>query len=297
MRRNKKYEPSADASKILAILLLCLSPACINEDYSDCPPNKGEIRISTYWLPRSEEAKIPGSYIFHSDEYRQTGLVPEEEPIILSHAFPADSYHIYLYNEASEIRVSRDTAYANTANGRVAPMPGWFFAYSTSLRVIADSIIELHAQMRQEVRLLTLELTAMGEAAQRIKSLDATLSGVASELYMNDGSVGKPADVSFHLASFPDNIWQASVRLLGLCEETQWLKLTAGIQTAEGKSDMLTGDAIDVSSLLSNFNMDKHYPMTLRGKIYLKTEPGEPVLMSMEIRDWDVVYGTSFIAD
>jgi hypothetical protein len=271
--------------------------ACINEDKSVCPPDYGKVRLSTLWALRSAEAEIPRSYTFRTDEYADSGLSPSAEPILLTHKFPGGFYQIHIYNAADSIRVNGETAQASAHNGWVTPTPGWFFSYSDSLELINGVICDLQAQMRQQTRLLTLELTAMGEAGERIKSLDATISGVASELNIGDGSVGKPAGVAFHLASFPGNIRQASARLLGMTEETHWLTLTALIRAADGVSEELVKYEIDATRFLDGFNMDKHYPMTLQGKIYLERDDNDPLLLKIIVRDWNVVYGETISAE
>jgi hypothetical protein len=279
------------------VLFLYGMLACIGDDYSACPLSYGWLTVSTQWMPRSAEADIPRSYTFYTDEHSESGLSPSSEPNRLAHEFPGGLYHVRVYNPADEIQVTGEKVRVNTQNGWVAPLPGWFFSYSANFIVISDSVCEVKARMKQQTRLFILELTTVGEAIERIKSLDATLNGAASELNIDDGSVGEPAGIAFHLVSFSGNIWLANSRLLGMTEETHKLTLAAGIQMADGASLELMNYEADVTPLLADFNRDKHYPMVLKARIYLEPDPNDPIRMRIVIKEWNVVYGDSIIAE
>jgi hypothetical protein len=281
---------------LLGVFALYGITACINDNLDDCPAPYGLVRVSTTWTPRSEGLDVPPSYTFRTEEHSESGLSTATEPNLISHDFRFGAYYVYLYNVVDGITMDGTTARVGVKDSLVNPTPGWLFSYAGYLMVTEDTITDLVARMKQQVRLLTIEMTPKGDAAGLLRSIDITLNGIAAELHINDDSTDRTSVVAFHLTPFPDKTWQASARLLGMTAGEHLLILTAGVLDGSENIIELT-DQVDVGHLLTGFNSNKEYPITLKGELHLTTDPNDPLLIIATITDWQVVYGSPIIAE
>ena len=96
--------------------------------------------------------------------------------------------------------------------------------------VEADTDHELTAAMHQQVRQLTLVIEPTGDAADRIESIEGSLSGAAGTLDFATGTYGATSDVALHFTRITEGSdagkWIATVRLLGITGNTQTLTVT-----------------------------------------------------------------------
>ena len=96
--------------------------------------------------------------------------------------------------------------------------------------VEVDTDHELTAVMHQQVRQLTLVIEPTGDAADRIESIEGSLSGAAGTLDFATGTYGATSDVALHFTMITEGSdagkWTATVRLLGITGNTQTLTVS-----------------------------------------------------------------------
>ena len=206
--------------------------------------------------------------------------------------FAPGSYTLAAYNTPENITVSGTTATVapETGNGTyISNAPGWLLTSVQEVTVVADTDYELTAAMHQQVRQLTLVIEPTGDAADRIESIEGSLSGAAGKLDFATGAYGAASDVALHFTKITEGSdagkWTATVRLLGITGNTQ--TLTATLTYADGNPQPTSLNS-DLTSALNGFNDGKTSPLTLGGTIV--ETPGEAGFTG-EITDWETVDG------
>ena len=206
--------------------------------------------------------------------------------------FNPGSYTLAVYNPADGITVSGTTAtivqQAET-EAFISNAPGWLFTSVQEVAIEADTDYELTAVMRQQVRELTLVIKPAGDAAERIESIEGTLSGAAGTLDFATGIHSTPSEVELHFTKITDGDdagkWMATVRLLGIAGDAQ--RLTATLTYTDGNPQPTSLNS-DLTAALDGFNDGKTAPLTLGGTI--AETPGEAGFTG-EITDWETVDG------
>ena len=155
--------------------------------------------------------------------------------------------------------------------------------------VEADTDYDLTAAMHQQVRQLTLVIEPTGDAADRIESIEGSLSGVAGTLDFATGTYGAASDVALHFTRITEGgdagKWTATVRLLGVTGSTQILTATLTYSNGNPQPTELESD---LTEALADFNADKTVPLTLGGTIAeTPTEAG----VEAGITDWEKIDG------
>lgn len=269
---------------ILSLLVIAMT-ACTMTELQD--PIKGNITLTTDWSKRTTGINIPESYTvilgtqtLHFKEL--TNQLPE---------LNAGIYPIYVYNTPEKISINGNTVTVNTSDKVIDPLPDWFFS-ATSQVIYADFKVEtIKVIMIQHVRQLSIDLTITQGDLSKIKSLKASLSGIAnSHDFKTNIHSGK--DLSLSPTFLPtdarsSNKLTATVRILGITNEAQ--KLNLDITLANGTTQKVESD---VSKLLTNFNTDKHIPLHISANLNLPSEVG----FSATISDWKAVNSSSGIA-
>ena len=226
----------------------------------------------------------------------------EAERLSAGKAGDADSYTLAAYNTPENITVSGTTATVapdfNVRAGQkeefqgmqvpfsatlISNAPGWLMTSVQEVTVEADTDYELTATMHQQVRQLTLVIEPTGDAADRIESIEGSLSGAAGTLDFATGTYGAVSDVALHFTKITEGSdagkWTATVRLLGITGNTQ--TLTATLTYADGNPQP-TGLESDLTAALADFNADKTVPLTLGGEAVVPDEAG----VTATITDW-----------
>ena len=150
----------------------------------------------------------------------------------------------------------------------IAGTPGWLFTSVQEVTVEADTDDDLTATMHQQVRQLTLVIEPTGDAADRIESIEGSLSGAAGTMDFATGTYGAASDVALHFTRISEGNdagkWTATVRLLGITGSTQ--TLTATLTYSNGNPQPTSLES-DLTAALADFNADKTVPLTLGGTI------------------------------
>ena len=274
---------------ILSAALPLLS-ACVKDELHDTPhPSHGAITVTADWTDRGDDVNIPAEWTMTMGDYTGTETEETHAPDYL---FDPGNYTLAAYNTPENITVSGTTATVapETGNGTyISNAPGWLFTSVQEVTVEADTDYELTAAMHQQVRQLTLVIEPMGDAADRIESIEGSLSGAAGTLDFATGTYGAASDVALHFTKLIEGSdagkWTATVRLLGITGNTQ--TLTATLTYADGNPADTNLESY-LTEALADFNSDKTVPLTLGGTIAeTPTEAG----VEAGITGWEKVDG------
>ena len=273
---------------ILALVLLLTPGGCVKDTLYDTPhPDTGKVTVTADWADRGEGVDIPASWHIVMGEYTGTETGATHSPDYL---FNPGSYTLAAYNIPEGITVSGTTAMVATADGSfITGIPGWLFTF------VQEVAYSLTAVMQQQVRELTLMIEPAGDAADRIESIEGTLSGAAGTLDFATGTHGTPSEVELHFTKINDGDnagkWTATVRLLGIAGDAQ--RLTATLTYTDGNPQPTSLNS-DLTAALDGFNDGKTSPLTLGGTIAeTPTEAG----FTGEITGWETVDGGNVDAE
>lgn len=279
MKTNSIYKTS-----LLAAALLLAATSCVKDELHDTPhPDYGKITVTADWTDRGDGVDIPAEWTVTMGGYTGTESGETHAPDYL---FDPGNYTLAAYNTPENITISGTTATVapETGNGTyISNAPGWLFTSVQEVTIEADTDYELTAAMHQQVRQLTLVIEPMGDAADRIESIEGSLSGAAGTLDFASGTYGAPSDVALHFTRITEGEdagkWTATVRLLGITGDTQ--TLTATLTYSDG-NPADTGLESDLTAALADFNADKTVPLTLDGEAVVPDEAG----VTATIDDW-----------
>ena len=279
---------------ILTLALLLTLGGCVKDELHDTPhPDTGKVTVTTDWADRGEGVDIPASWHIVMGDYTGTETGATHSPDYL---FNPGSYTLAVYNIPEGITVSGTTAAVAAADGGcIVNTPGWLFTSVQEVEIEADTDYSLTAIMQQQVRELTLMIEPAGDAADRIESIEGTLSGAAGTLDFATGTHSTPSEVELHFTKITDGDdagkWTATVRLLGIAGDAQ--RLTATLTYTDGNPQP-TSLKSDLTSALNGFNDGKTSPLTLGGTIAeTPTEAG----FTAEITGWETVDGGNVDAE
>ena len=273
---------------ILSLALLLTLGGCVKDELHDTPhPDTGKVTVTADWSDRGEGVDIPAEWTVTMGGYTGTETGATHSPDYL---FNPGSYTLAVYNPADGITVSGMTAAVAAADGGcIVNTPGWLFTSVQEVEIEADTDYSLTAVMHQQVRELTLVIEPTGDAAERIESIEGTLSGAAGTLDFATGTYGTPSEVKLHFTKITDGDdagkWTATVRLLGIAGNLQ--RLTATLTYTDGNPQPTALES-DLTTALDGFNDGKTAPLTLGGTI--AETPGEAGFTG-EITDWETVDG------
>ena len=300
MKTNSIYKTS-----LLAAALLLSATSCVKDELHDTPhPDTGKITVTANWNDRGEDVSIPAQWTMTMGDYAGAETGATHAPDYL---FAPGSYTLAAYNIPENITISGTTAtVAPDSKVRVGQKegfqglqvpfsatlisnaPGWLFTSVQEVTIEADTDYELTAVMHQQVRQLTLVIEPTGDAADRIESIEGSLSGAAGTLDFATGTYGAASEVALHFTKITEGEdagkWTATMRLLGIAGDTQ--RLTATLTYADG-NPADTGLESDLTEALADFNADKTVPLTLGGTI--AETPEETEFSGFEITGWKPV--------
>ena len=314
-------------SALYTAALLLSATSCVKDELHDTPhPDTGKITVTADWSDRGDGVDIPAEWTVTMGDYTGTETGETHVPDYL---FEPGNYTLAAYTSPENITVSGTIATVapdskvrvgqkeefqglrRRENRSVLPYmrildssvtqklpfsatlisnaPGWLFTSVQEASIEADTDYDLTAAMLQQVRQLTLVIEPTGDAADRIESIEGSLSGAAGTLDFATVTYGAASDVALHFTKITEGSdagkWTATVRLLGIAGDTQ--RLTATLTYADG-NPADTGLESDLTAALADFNADKTEPLTLGGTIAeTPTEAG----VEAGITDWEKIDG------
>lgn len=197
----------------------------------------------------------------------------------IDHLFDPGDYDVHICNTAQNISVHGTTVTADYAS---ATRLGWLYTGLREITMEADKDYSFTVAMRQQVRQLTLTVKPEGGSTDRIASITASLSGVASTLDFATDEHGGATDVPLTFVRDRDGNWTATIRLLGITGTEQ--RLTGTIRFLAGSPADLPLES-DLSTELGAFNSDKNIPFALGGDVEVPDEAG----FTATINGWQVI--------
>ena len=279
---------------ILTLALLLTLGGCVKDELHDTPhPDTGSITVTADWTGRGEGVDIPAEWTVTMGDYTGTETGETHAPDYL---FNPGSYTLAVYNPADGITVSGTTAAVAAADGGfIVNTPGWLFTSVQEVAIEADTDYELTAVMHQQVRQLTLVIEPTGDAADRIETIEGTLSGAAGTLDFVTGTHGTPSELELHFTKITsgDDVgkWMATVRLLGIVGDAQ--RLSATLTYTDGNPADTSLES-DLTAALDSFNDGKTAPLTLGGTL---AETPDEAGFTGEISGWEKVDGGNVDAE
>ena len=274
----------------VAAAFTLLLASCVKDNLYNTPhPDTGKITVTADWSNHGDGVDIPAEWTVTMGDYTGTETGETHTPDYL---FEPGNYTLAAYNTPENITISGTTATVvqETGNGTyISNAPGWLFTSVQEVTVEADTDYELTATMLQQTRELTLVIEPTGDAADRIESIEGSLSGAAGMLDFATGTYGAASDVALHFIRITEGgdagKWTATVRLLGITGNTQ--TLTATLTYADGNPKPTTLES-DLTAALADFNADKTVSLTLGGTIAeTPTEAG----IEAGITNWEKIDG------
>lgn len=272
----------------VAAALTLAATSCVKDELHDTPhPDYGKITVTADWSDRGGGVDIPAEWTVTMGDYTGTETGATHSPDYL---FKPGGYTLAAYNIPEGITVSGTMATVAAADGGcIVNTPGWLFSSVQEVAIEADTDYDLTAVMHQQVRQLTLMIEPTGDAAERIESIEGTLSGAAGTLDFATGTYGTPSEVELRFTKITKGDdagkWMATVRLLGIAGNLQ--RLTATLTYTDGNPQPTALES-DLTIALDGFNDGKTAPLTLGGTI--AETPGEAGFTG-EISGWEKVDG------
>jgi hypothetical protein len=263
----------------VAVFASCTKKTLYDTGDTGHPEHGKIIALTTDWTDCGEDVAIPGVYTVKAGEYtagvEMRNISQHHHTASIDHLFAAGRYNIHIYNVADGVTVNGTTATAGYAAD-----PGWFFTGTESLTVEKDKDYTVTVAMHQQVRALTLELDVQDDASGRITGIDATLSGIAGAINIENGNPEGDAVTLTPAFTQTEGKYTAVMRLLGMAGNEQTLSLTLHFTDANSQSYTLRSD---LSEQLSAFNADKKTPLVLHSILVVTpTAAG----LTATITDW-----------
>jgi hypothetical protein len=232
----------------------------------------GGVILTTEWSNRMQDVAVPDSYQVWIGE-RYDGFFQEKydkllqgETNVIDYSFSQNVYRIRTYNPAEKIAVEGTVASVAVTDDFAEAQPGWFFTASEKVSMSGNNKEFIMIDMQQQLRQLDFVFIFISDRANKLTSIDAVLEGVAGSWNIDEG-VAEETSVSVkpvfvEQVEQSEDVYQATVRLLGVTRDRQTLRITLSFSEGTG----VTGSA-DISPLLANFNTDKKTPLRLNMKI------------------------------
>lgn len=290
IRSSKINAVRQTVSAVMAAFAIFASTSltsCVKDELFNTPhPDHGKVTVTTDWSDRGEGITVPGMWVVNIGEYTGEETAEAHAPDFL---FEPDEYRMTVHSPAEDITVSGTVATVAVSEGFVSDAPGWLFSHVQDIVIEKDRDHTFTAQMKQQVRRLTLVIEPTGDAKDRIERIEGTLSGVAGTLDIATDEHGTPSDVKLNFAKITegDDVgkWAATVRLLGIAGDVQ--KFAGTITFRDGNPQPMSLES-DLTANLKDFNTEKTEPLTLGGTV-AETPTGAGI--SAAITDWTKVTG------
>ena len=273
---------------IAATLLLCT--ACIKEEiYDTAHPQHGTITLLTDWSRIGSGLSVPESYTVQVDTY--SASVSGRRNTI-DNLFQPGSYQSVIFNTAERVTVKDAQAtVATTSNDYIETMPGWLFSAVKDVVIERDHEYTVTATMVQQVRELNLAIRPTGGSAAQIATVSATLSGVAQQLDLRNGTLSRERSIQLAFVRQADGTYKATAHLLGIATDTPQLDVKVAFV---GSTPQEVQQKYPLDQQLKTFNQNKQTPLTLEAQLI---ETPSPSGLHTTITDWVQVNAGSGTAD
>ena len=262
---------------ILVIFVILMFPGCDDEKNQTSHPDEGGITLTTDWskagssVPTTYQAYIVSSSgetkLFENLSGTTNNLVVK----------PGDAT-FYVFNKAENVSISDKKVIINNAGVGIVSNPGLFYSFSGQVTTVRDRDIAQTAQMERQIGELKISLAIKpAMMIDKIKTINATFDGIASELNMQTKEISVPSVIS---TTFSKNSYYATAtaRLFGFIQSAkQSLKLN--IEFENGKTASVISD---ISSLVDGFNTSKNTLFSLNASMYVDENAATAIIDNWE---------------
>ena len=278
--KTKLYHIALSAVAVAMSLTSCVKDELFNTPY----PDYGRVYVTTDWSGRSSEASIPDSYTIQIGDKTQQA---NGENNLFEPLLTPGHHKLMMYNSPQDITVDGTVASVRPTADGISPMPGYLFASLQDINVQADDTLKVAATMQQYVRRIDIELTVKEGDHDRVASVSASLSGVASKVDMTTFEYSNPSTATNAMAN-DGYKFTVSFRLLGIVPSAT-NTLVVNVQFTNGETQTIVSD---LSGLLRGFNKTVE-PLKLTGELFLPIQGGA----SGTINGWTKVDGGNINAE
>lgn len=254
----------------MLIIALPLFYGCNDDDNPDSPdnplPGTGEVTLTVNWPDKAADIGIPQSYeaLFIptiGNEQKFTNLSGTSNVLSVN----SGKGELIVYTLPSGLEVNGKTAKINTENNLIPASPDLFFCWSGQLEITAGASVQKTADMTQQMRELRMSIGIEPQnIAPNITKISATLTGVASEINMTDGTLSSEGIVSFNFTT-GESTAIADTRLLGVVNGSN-PTLSVSFEISGEKTKSVSRE---IGLLFKDFNTNKTIPVRITSNIRL----------------------------
>jgi len=268
---------------LLAVINLFFGCDIFDKDRTS-HPNEGGIEMMVDWSktanqpPAVYRARVIATSGATRDFNNLTGI---QNLLLVS---PGEAV-LYVYNDADHITVA-----GNKARVSQAQNPGMFYSYASRIVTERDKDISHTALMNQQTGELKISLAIKpADMIPKVKSIHATLEGVASELDMQTNELSVPSVVR---TTFSQGGFYATdtFRLFGFGQSTG-KNLTLDIELENGTRANVTAD---LSQFVTNFNQSKNTLLALNAILHISNEHNPVVTLDQWEQNTEMRYLSAY---
>ncbi len=260
---------------LVAITVLTLSGCWDKEPGSftgTTHPDKGGIILTADWS--NAGTTIPTTY--HASIISTTGNIenfPGLSGTTNTLVVEPGQAMAYVYNDAENITVSGKKVTVTAVGVNVAAIPGRFFCFAGKISTERDRDVALTALMNQQTKELGITLAIKpASMIHKVRSINATLHGVASELDMQTNVLSAPSAVAATFSKDPF-LATATLNMLGIVSSTKQ-NLDLDVELIDGNIVTVSSD---LSSLMAGFNSLKNTSLSLNSDLIISDDETGPV--------------------
>ena len=274
------------------LLLICvaISILCGCEDkFNTSHPDEGGIALTMDWPEAA--AAIPSTYyarvIFPTGFTRDFDNLSGTDNLLV---VDPGKITLYVYNIAEHISISsQGKAKVNNVAGGIAN-PGSFFSYAGKVSTERDMDVRHIAVMKHQTGEIRFTFAIKpADIIGKVRTINATLEGVASELDMLTNELTGSSSVPVTLSK-STYYATATIRLLGFDVATRQ-NLTLDIELENGRNVNVT---TDLASLVGDFNNSRNTPLALNAELFIPNENSSVVTLDKWERNTELRYLSAF---
>lgn len=252
---------------LLAAFSTLLTVGCNDKEnpvYNTSHPDLGAISLSADWSERAEGVNLPSTYTV---ELNGTTAELDIHSSVIPGLFAPGSASLSAWNTPQGFNITdrkATLALEPGTQGLHTSQADWLFSGSTDITILADDTLHTALTMRQRMRLLRFELTVAEGEYNRIASIYATLSGIATTIDLRTGMPTDATGTAFIALQRTGNKISGEARLPGISAAMQELTV---ILSYEGNEPLPQTTRSDLSQQLTDFNDGKLSIVTLSGNL------------------------------